>query len=146
LAVHDRRHAQRYLQPHLSVELVDVPCSSSISYDGLRADKPLGIITRLENKTHDLDRTHATIADLAANVSAEADRARTDYGQPFPHHQAGWRPASAAPSWLPNSPNPTGTRQPPRRRPQRPPRRWRQCANAPAAAGPTRSQRTTPVS
>ena len=81
--------AQRYLQPHLSLELVDVPRSSfTVSYDELRADKPLGIITRLENKTHDLDRTHATIAGLAANVSAEADRARADYGQPFTHRQA----------------------------------------------------------
>jgi N12 class adenine-specific DNA methylase len=81
--------ARRYLQPHLSVELVDVPRSSfTVSYYELRSDKPLGIIARLENKTHDLDRTRATIVGLAANVSAEADRARADYGQPFTHRQA----------------------------------------------------------
>ena len=81
--------AQRYLQPHLRLELVDVPRSSfTVSYDELRADKPLGIITRLENKTHELDRTRATIAGQAANVNAEADRARADYGQPFTHRQA----------------------------------------------------------
>jgi len=80
--------ARRYLQPHLNVQLVDVPRSSfTVSYDELRADKPLGIITRLENKTHDLDRTHAKITGLAANVNAEADRARADYGQPFTHRQ-----------------------------------------------------------
>ena len=50
--------ARRYLQPHLVLELVDVPRSSTtVDYDELRTDRPLGIVTKLENRASELERT-----------------------------------------------------------------------------------------
>ncbi|MFP5373267.1 MAG: hypothetical protein ACLGI3_21345, partial [Actinomycetes bacterium] len=78
-----------YLEPHLGLGLVDVPRSKvTVDYDELRSDRPLGIVTRLENKAADLERTLHTISDAAVRVAAEADRARAEYGQPYPHRQA----------------------------------------------------------
>jgi hypothetical protein len=77
---------RRYLEPHLNLELGGVPRSSfSVDYDELRSDRPLGIVVKLENRAADLERTHDRIQASEHDVAAEADRARSDYGQPFAH-------------------------------------------------------------
>jgi hypothetical protein len=78
--------ARRYLEPHLNLELGGVPRSSfSVDYDELRSDRPLGIVVKLENRAADLERTRDRIQVSEHDVAAEADRARSDYGQPFAH-------------------------------------------------------------
>ena len=77
---------RRYLEPHLNLELGGVPRSSfSVDYDELRSDRPLGIVVKLENRAADLERTRDRIQASEHDVAAEADRARSDYGQPFAH-------------------------------------------------------------
>ena len=80
---------RRYLEPHLNLELASVPRSSfSVAYDELRSDRPLGIVVKLENRAADLERTRDRIQTSEHDLAAEADRARSDYGQPFAHTQA----------------------------------------------------------
>ena len=80
---------RRYLEPHLNLELGGVPRSSfSVDYDELRSDRPLGIVVKLENRAADLERTRDRIQASEHDLAAEADRARSDYGQPFAHTQA----------------------------------------------------------
>ncbi len=80
---------RRYLEPHLNLELDGVPRSSfSVDYDELRSDRPLGIVVKLENRAADLERTRDRIQASEHDLAAEADRARSDYGQPFAHTQA----------------------------------------------------------
>ncbi|MGI8678743.1 MAG: hypothetical protein ACR2LX_08680 [Jatrophihabitans sp.] len=80
---------RRYLEPHLNLELAGVPRSSfSVDYDELRSDRPLGIVVKLENRAADLERTRDRIQASEHDLAAEADRARSDYGQPFAHTQA----------------------------------------------------------
>jgi len=80
---------RRYLEPHLNPELGGVPRSSfSVDYDELRSDRPLGIVVKLENRAADLERTRDRIQASEHDLAAEADRARSDYGQPFTHTQA----------------------------------------------------------
>jgi N12 class adenine-specific DNA methylase len=77
---------RRYLEPHLNLELGGVPRSSfSVDYDELRSDRPLGIVVKLENRAADLERTRDRILASEHDLMAEADRARSDYGQPFAH-------------------------------------------------------------
>jgi hypothetical protein len=77
---------RRYLEPHLNLELGGVPRSSfSVDYDELRSDRPLGIVVKLENRAADLERTRDRIQASEHDAAAEADRARSDYGQPFAH-------------------------------------------------------------
>ena len=81
--------ARRYLEPHLSLELDGVPRSGvRVEFDELRQDRPLGIVTKLENKITGLDHTLATITESHASIAAESERARAQYGQPFPHRDA----------------------------------------------------------
>jgi hypothetical protein len=81
--------ARRYLEPHLTLELDGVPRSSvRVDYDELRSDRPLGIVVKLENRAADLERTRDRIQASEHDLVAEADRARSDYGQPFAHTQA----------------------------------------------------------
>ena len=80
---------RRYLEPHLNLELAGVPRSSfSVDYDELRSDRPLGIVVKLENRAADLERVRDRIQTSERDVAAEADRARSDYGQPFTHTRA----------------------------------------------------------
>jgi N12 class adenine-specific DNA methylase len=80
---------RRYLEPHLKLELVSVPRSSfSVAYDELRSDRPLGIVVKLENRAADLERVRDRIQTSERDLVAEADRARSEYGQPFAHTQA----------------------------------------------------------
>ncbi len=77
---------RRYLEPHLNLELGGVPRSGfSVDYDELRSDRPLGIVVKLENRAADLERTRDRIQASEHDAVAEADRARSDYGQPFAH-------------------------------------------------------------
>jgi hypothetical protein len=80
---------RRHLEPHLWLEFSDVPRTGiRIDYDELRQDRPLGIVTKLENKINGLDHTLATITQSQTTIAAEADRARSQYGQPFAHSAA----------------------------------------------------------
>ena len=80
---------RRFLEPHLILDLDGVPRSSfDVGFDELRADRPIGIITRLENRAADIDRTAARIQTQIDALAAEADRARHQYGQPFTHRGA----------------------------------------------------------
>jgi N12 class adenine-specific DNA methylase len=81
--------ARRFLEPHLTLELADVPRSTvKVEYKELRGERPLGLIYKLENRAADLERVRARILDEQTRLAAEADRARADYNQPFPHAQA----------------------------------------------------------
>ena len=81
--------ARRYLQPHVVLDLPAVPRSSiTVDYEELRSDRPLGIITKLENRAAELERTRARVLAEHTRLSAEADRARAGYNQPFPHADA----------------------------------------------------------
>jgi N12 class adenine-specific DNA methylase len=81
--------ARRFLEPHLVLELAGVPRSSiTVALDELRTERPLGIITKLENRAGELDRTLQRIHTTETSLTAEAGRARGDYGQPFAHTQA----------------------------------------------------------
>ena len=76
--------ARRYLEPHFTLEFAGVPLTSfSVAFDELRSDRPLGIVTRLENRAGDLERTRDKLTDEAAALSREAERSRAEYGQPF---------------------------------------------------------------
>jgi N12 class adenine-specific DNA methylase len=81
--------ARRYLEPHLTLELADVPRSTvKVEYKELRNERPLGLIQRLENRATDLEHIRDRIFDEQTRLAAEADRARADYNRPFPHAQA----------------------------------------------------------
>jgi hypothetical protein len=80
---------RRLLQPHLILQLAGVPRSGiTVDYDELRSDRPIGIITRLENRADDVDRLIVRIDTEISGLSAEADRARSHYSQPFTHRDA----------------------------------------------------------
>jgi hypothetical protein len=80
---------RRFLEPHLTLTLAGVPRSETrVEFTELRADRPLGIVTRLQNRASDIDRTTAQIQAQIDTLAAEADRARTQYAQPFPHRAA----------------------------------------------------------
>ena len=81
--------ARRYLEPHFTLEFAGVPLTSfSVAFDELRSDRPLGIVTRLENRAGDLERTRDKLTDEAAALAREAERSRAEYGQPFAHTAA----------------------------------------------------------
>lgn len=80
---------RRLLQPHLRLELAGVPRSGlDVGLDELRTDRPLGIITRLENRVASLAAIRAEISHEITRASTERDRAAAELGQPFPHTQA----------------------------------------------------------
>jgi hypothetical protein len=139
--------ARRYLEPHLNLELAGVPRSSvRVEYDELCSDRPLGIVVKLENRAADLERTRDRILASEHDLAAEADRARTDYGQAFPHALAD---ASARSAQLADElaeqdqqRNPVGDPGGVDTTPERP----TGIATTPAAAPPTGSTRTYPPS
>ena len=149
---------RRYLEPHLNLELGGVPRSSfSVDYDELRSDRPLGIVVKLENRAADLERTRDRIQASEHDLAAEADRARSDYGQPFAHTVAladararsaqlasrarRARPRPAAPPTA--HPPPTTAAPPPR--PRIPSTRRPPIRRPPAGTGP-RSHPAAPTS
>ena len=49
---------RRFFEPHLSLELAGAPRTNfTVDFNELRNDRPIGIVTRLENRASDLDRT-----------------------------------------------------------------------------------------
>jgi hypothetical protein len=80
---------RRLLQPHLRLELADVPRTGvDIGLDELRSDRPLGIVTRLENRVAGPPVIRDEVAHQIARATTERDRAATELGQPFPHAEA----------------------------------------------------------
>jgi len=80
---------QRLLEPHLRVELAGVPRSGfTLGLDEIRPDRPLGIITKLENRVAAISQLRAEIEQEIHRSSTERDRAATELGQPFPHTAA----------------------------------------------------------
>jgi Helicase conserved C-terminal domain len=80
---------RRLLQPHLSLQLAGVPRSGiTVVYHELRSDRSIGIITRLENRADAIDRLIVRIDTEISGLRAEADRARSQYSQPFTHRDA----------------------------------------------------------
>jgi N12 class adenine-specific DNA methylase len=77
------------LEPHLRLELADVPrTGTDVGLDELRPERPLGIITRLENRVAGLTQLRGELAHELTRASTERDRAAAELGQPFPHEAA----------------------------------------------------------
>jgi N12 class adenine-specific DNA methylase len=77
------------LEPHLRVELAGVPRSGvDVGLDELRPERPIGLITRLENRVAGLTQQRAEIAHEISRARTERDRAAVELGQPFPHEAA----------------------------------------------------------
>jgi hypothetical protein len=80
---------QRLPDPHLILELHGVPRSGfTVTLDELNPERPLGLITRLENRAANLANTHAEVDHEITRTITERDRAQTELGQPFPHTDA----------------------------------------------------------
>ncbi len=76
-------------EPYLVLTLADVPRSAiRVEYDELRDTRPLGIVTRLENRVGDLDYTRSRVSAEHTRATDELERARAAIGAPFTHHQA----------------------------------------------------------
>jgi hypothetical protein len=68
----------------VQLDLPAVPRAGfGIGYDTLRTERPLGIITKLENRITGLARTFSTITNEYAALRAEAERTRADYVDNF---------------------------------------------------------------
>jgi N12 class adenine-specific DNA methylase/SAM-dependent methyltransferase len=80
---------QRLLEPHLRLELAGVPRSGfTLGLDEIRPERPLGIITKLENRVAAIGQLRAEIEHEMHRSTTERDRATTELGQPFPHTDA----------------------------------------------------------
>ena len=80
---------RRYLEPHLRLNLADVPRSGlDVGLDELRTDRPIGIITRLENRVAGLSVVRAELAHEIERASTERAHAAAELDQPFPHTAA----------------------------------------------------------
>jgi N12 class adenine-specific DNA methylase len=80
---------RRFFEPHLRLELADVPRTGlDIGLDELRSDRPLGIVTRLENRVAGLPVIRDEVAHQISRASTERDRAAAELGQPFPHAES----------------------------------------------------------
>lgn len=55
---------------------------------GRYGERPLGIITRLENRVSELPKTRAEIEDRIRRLTSEANRAQAELDQPFAHAAA----------------------------------------------------------
>ncbi len=76
-------------QPQLRLELAGVPRSGlTVDASELRADKPLGILTRLENRAAAIPATLADVEQELRRLTAERDRAHAELATPFPHAAA----------------------------------------------------------
>ena len=80
---------QRLLEPHLRLELAGVPRSGfTVGMEEIRPDRPLGIVTKLENRVAAIGQLRAELAHEIHRSTTERDRAATELGQPFPHTAA----------------------------------------------------------
>jgi len=79
----------RLLEPHLRLELAGVPRSGfTLALEEIRSDRPLGIITKLENRVAAISQLRAEIEHEIQRSTTERDRATTELGHPFPHTAA----------------------------------------------------------
>ncbi|MCW2632702.1 MAG: helicase domain protein, partial [Pseudonocardia sp.] len=80
---------QRLLEPHLRLELAGVPRSGfTLGLDEVRPDRPIGIITKLENRVAAISQLRAEVEQEIHRSTTERDRAAAELGQPFPHAAA----------------------------------------------------------
>jgi len=80
---------QRYPEQRLHLSLDGVPRSgTAVEYSELRADRPVGLVTRLENRAASLPRTRSEITGEAERLTTERDRASTALLAPFQHTDA----------------------------------------------------------
>ena len=80
---------QRILEPQVRLELAGVPRSGfNLTLDEVRTDKPLGIITKLENRVAGISHTRVEVERDIERTSSERDRAAAEVGQPFTHADA----------------------------------------------------------
>jgi hypothetical protein len=81
--------AGRHPEPHLRLELADVPRSSlTVELTELRTARPTGLLTRLENRAGAIGAVHTEIGQEIDRLRAEHDRAQAELDRPFGHHQA----------------------------------------------------------
>ena len=81
--------ALRYPEPHLRLELADVPRSATnIELTELASHNPAGLVSRLENRAANLAATHADIDVEIDRLRTERDRAADQLTRPFPHTAA----------------------------------------------------------
>lgn len=80
---------QRLLEPHLRLEFAGVPRSGfTLGLDEIRPERPLGIITKLENRVAAIGQLRTEIEQEMQRSTTERDRATTELGHPFPHTAA----------------------------------------------------------
>ncbi len=81
--------AVRHPEPHLRLELADVPRSGlTVELAELRTARPTGLLARLENRAGSIGAVHTGIGRELEQLRAEHDRARAELDRPFPHLQA----------------------------------------------------------
>lgn len=81
--------ALRYPEPHLRLELADVPRTGIVvDLSELAAAKPVGLISRLENRAANLDNTRTEINGEFERLTSERDRASTELARALPHTAA----------------------------------------------------------
>ena len=79
----------RLPQPMIQLQLAGVPYSSfTIALDEGHAERPTGVITRLENRVAAIEQDLANVRFDIQRHTSERDRAAGEIGKPFPHADA----------------------------------------------------------
>jgi len=80
---------QRYPQQRLHLSLDGVPRSgTAVEYGELRADRPVGLVTRLENRSASLPKTRSDLTEEITRNTRERERASAALLTPFQHTDA----------------------------------------------------------
>ncbi len=80
---------RRYPEMRLYLSLADVPRSGGdVEYSELRADRPIGLVTRLENRAANLPKTRIDLVAERASLITERERASSALLAPFAHTDA----------------------------------------------------------
>jgi N12 class adenine-specific DNA methylase len=80
---------RRFPDPHVLLELAGAPRSGlTVNLDEAAQTRPLGLITRLENRVAGISTTLAEVQHDLHRLHTERDRASAELGQPFPHADA----------------------------------------------------------
>jgi len=80
---------QRYPQQRLHLSLDGVPRSgTAVEYGELRADRPVGLVTRLENRSANLPKTRSDLTEEITRNTRERERASAALLTPFQHTDA----------------------------------------------------------
>ena len=75
--------------PYFTLELAGVPRTDfTVTLDDARTERPLGLITRIENRAASIPKLRADVEGDITRLTLERDRAANDLGQPFPHADA----------------------------------------------------------